>query len=377
MKIEAMGSASMQPASNNPSQVVDTESKEIQTQIANAQNKLQQISSNQNMSDEEKSRLRQEIQKQISDLNNRLRKHQLEVRQQQQQQAQNMQKTSSDTKQTETSEQTEESRRSTDTRQNDDAKRAQDTRRTQDDRRVKDTRKARETRQTQDTRRAQDTRKTQDSRRAQEARQAQDTRRAQEVRKTQDARRAQEARQTQNARKTEDISPVQDVRQTSDTRQTDTSANKPDTDERRTADIPASEMKAVVSADTAVKHAAAQGQVSSSISSKARVLEGEIRQDSRSDRNIKSKKTELETLEQKAATASSAQLSILSDASGEVRRVNVKDNVNSISSNNNQTKVAQKSAQVATGSAPDNTINKGKVGAYSKGRMFSSVNFSF
>ena len=345
MKIGAMGSMAAQPANNNSSQVVDTESKQIQAQITNAQNKLQQITSNQNMSDEEKSRLRQEIQKQISELNNQLRKHQLEMRQQQQQAA--------DTR-----------RSSQDTRQTEDVSKDQDAGRIEDSRR------------NQEALRKQDNRKAQDNRRAQEARRADDAR-------AQDLRRQDDARQMQDARRTEDIRQSQDTGRTQDNRQTNSSIDKSasDNDERRTTDIPAVEMKAVISADNAVKHASRQGQVSSSISSKARVLEGEIRQDSRSERNTKSKQAELETLERKAAATSSAQMSILSDASGEVRRVNVRDNVdnniNRTRTNNNQAQAAQNPAKTAARLTPDYANNKGKVDAYSKGRMFSSVNFSF
>lgn len=343
MKIGGIGNNAVQPANNNPSQAVDTKSKEIQTQITNAQNKLQQISSNQNLSDEEKNRMRQEIQKQISELNNRLRKHQLEMRQQQQQKVRNTQNTS-ETRQTEEPEKTNDANQPKDTRQADDTKRTDDTRRMQNDRI------------------------------------AQDAKRAQDTQKAQDAKKAQAARQLQDTRQLEDIAPPEDSRQTKDTQKVDVFTDKSNTDESRSNNIPAAEMKAVVSANTAVKHASAQGQVSTSISSKAHVLEGEIRQDALNDRNIKSKNTELETLEQKAATASSAQLSILSDASGEVRRVKVKDNVSNMSANinqTNQTKPTHKPAQVATGVPPEKTMENGKINAYSKGKMFSSVNFSF
>ena len=51
-------------------QATDSVSKNIQNQIANAQKQLQELSSNKDMSLEEKMKKRQEIQQQITDLNN-------------------------------------------------------------------------------------------------------------------------------------------------------------------------------------------------------------------------------------------------------------------------------------------------------------------
>lgn len=66
-------------------QGTDSFTKNIQSQIANAQKQLQEISSNKELSIEEKMKKRQEIQQQISDLNNQLRQHQIEQRKEQQQ----------------------------------------------------------------------------------------------------------------------------------------------------------------------------------------------------------------------------------------------------------------------------------------------------
>ena len=62
----------------------DSVSKNIQNQIANAQKQLQELSANKEMSIEEKMKKRQEIQQQITDLNNQLRQHQIEQRKEQQ-----------------------------------------------------------------------------------------------------------------------------------------------------------------------------------------------------------------------------------------------------------------------------------------------------
>lgn len=64
----------------NMIQTNDSVRKNIQNQIANAQKDLQKLSENKDMSIEEKMKKRQEIQQQITDLNNQLRQHQMEQR---------------------------------------------------------------------------------------------------------------------------------------------------------------------------------------------------------------------------------------------------------------------------------------------------------
>ena len=61
-------------------QATDSYSRNIQNQIADAQKQLQELSSNKDMTLEEKMKKRQEIQQQISDLNMQLRQHQIEQR---------------------------------------------------------------------------------------------------------------------------------------------------------------------------------------------------------------------------------------------------------------------------------------------------------
>lgn len=68
---------------------VDSYSKDIQNQIARAQKELQEISANEDLSMEEKMKKKQDLQKQIMDLNNELRQHQMEQRRQQQQEKAN------------------------------------------------------------------------------------------------------------------------------------------------------------------------------------------------------------------------------------------------------------------------------------------------
>lgn len=66
------------------SQAVDSYTKNIQRQIANARERLQSLSENEEISLEEKMKRRQDIQKQITELNNQLRQHQIEQRKEQQ-----------------------------------------------------------------------------------------------------------------------------------------------------------------------------------------------------------------------------------------------------------------------------------------------------
>lgn len=68
---------------------MDAYSKEIQNQIARAQKELQEIAAREELSLEEKMKKKQDIQKQIMDLNNELRQHQIEQRRQQQQEKAN------------------------------------------------------------------------------------------------------------------------------------------------------------------------------------------------------------------------------------------------------------------------------------------------
>ena len=84
MKINGLNGASTQVGGINLMQSKDSVSKNIQNQIANAQKQLQELSSNKEMSVEEKMKKRQEIQQQITDLNNQLRQHQIEQRKEQQ-----------------------------------------------------------------------------------------------------------------------------------------------------------------------------------------------------------------------------------------------------------------------------------------------------
>lgn len=85
MKINGINGANAQMGQMGMNQATDSYSRNIQNQIANAQKQLQELSSDEKMTLEEKMKKRQEIQQQISDLNMQLRQHQMEQRKEKQQ----------------------------------------------------------------------------------------------------------------------------------------------------------------------------------------------------------------------------------------------------------------------------------------------------
>ncbi len=74
----------MQAGSSGMNTQTDPVSRNIQAQMANAQKALEELSSNEDMTLEEKMKKRQEIQQQITSLNQQLRQHQIEQRKAQQ-----------------------------------------------------------------------------------------------------------------------------------------------------------------------------------------------------------------------------------------------------------------------------------------------------
>lgn len=85
MKIGGMDGTTAQTGQMKPPQATDSVSKGIMKQIADARQRLQELSSNTEMEMEEKMKKRQEIQQQINDLNNQLRQHEMEMRRERQQ----------------------------------------------------------------------------------------------------------------------------------------------------------------------------------------------------------------------------------------------------------------------------------------------------
>ena len=84
MKINGLNGTNAQFGGMNM-KATDSFSKNLQNQIANAQKQLQELSVNKEMSMEEKQKKRQEIQQEITDLNNELRQHKIEQRMKKQQ----------------------------------------------------------------------------------------------------------------------------------------------------------------------------------------------------------------------------------------------------------------------------------------------------
>ena len=84
MRINGFSGTNTQTGTMGMTQGNDSVSKNIQNQIANAQQKLQDLSSNEEMSLEDKMKKRQEIQQEINNLNQQLRQHQIEQRSKQQ-----------------------------------------------------------------------------------------------------------------------------------------------------------------------------------------------------------------------------------------------------------------------------------------------------
>ena len=80
MRINGFSGTNTQTGTMGMTQGNDSVSKNIQNQIANAQQKLQDLSSNEEMSLEDKMKKRQEIQQEINNLNQQLRQHQIEQR---------------------------------------------------------------------------------------------------------------------------------------------------------------------------------------------------------------------------------------------------------------------------------------------------------
>ena len=85
MRVVGFNGANTQSGAMTMTQSTDSVSKNIQNQIANAQKQLQNLASNDEMTIEKKMKKRQEIQKQIVDLNNQLRQHQIQQRKEKQQ----------------------------------------------------------------------------------------------------------------------------------------------------------------------------------------------------------------------------------------------------------------------------------------------------
>ena len=84
MRINGFNGTNMQAGTMGLPQANDAVSKSIQNQIANAQQRLRDLSSDEELSLEDKMKKRQEIQQEIASLNQQLRQHQIEQQKEQQ-----------------------------------------------------------------------------------------------------------------------------------------------------------------------------------------------------------------------------------------------------------------------------------------------------
>lgn len=84
MKVSGAKESGISAGTWNITQGEDAVSKSIRKQIANAQKALQELSGNKELTAEEKMKKRQELQQQITDLNQQLRQHQMEQRREKQ-----------------------------------------------------------------------------------------------------------------------------------------------------------------------------------------------------------------------------------------------------------------------------------------------------
>lgn len=80
MTINGINGVKPQAGQMGMNQATDSYGRNLQKQIADAQKELRELSSNEDLSLEEKMKKRQEIQQHISDLNMQLRQHQMELR---------------------------------------------------------------------------------------------------------------------------------------------------------------------------------------------------------------------------------------------------------------------------------------------------------
>lgn len=100
MRIDGINGSNTQAGTMGMAQANDPVSKNIQNQIAKAQQKLRDLSSDEELSSEEKRKKRQEIQQEITNLNQQLRQHQMEQRKEQQRKASSVDDSMAGTKNT-------------------------------------------------------------------------------------------------------------------------------------------------------------------------------------------------------------------------------------------------------------------------------------
>lgn len=135
--------------------------------------------------------------------------------------------------------------------------------------------------------------------------------------------------------------------------------NMSGTSKQGSQNISSATMSAMISADASLKQAGAQGSMAVQIKGKANVLESEIKMDKGRGASTEKKEAELEDLQEKAATATKAQMSELSDAN-KVMEDAVKESADSRGGENSSTvkKTADKIADKKDNKTDDKTNNE-------------------
>lgn len=136
--------------------------------------------------------------------------------------------------------------------------------------------------------------------------------------------------------------------------------------------IPARHMKAMVSADAAIDRAELTESISDELESRVQVLQGEIKQAEANGGYVEAKKSEIEVLENKVAKISGAKMNIISSAISEMKQA-VKD-AGKKDQKQGTNETAKKQADLPS---KDFAARKQQVSTYTKGKMFSNVEFRF
>ncbi len=131
-------------------------------------------------------------------------------------------------------------------------------------------------------------------------------------------------------------------------------------------------MKAMISADSAIRRAAAHGNMAQSFEGRVRVLEGEIAQDTERGRDVSQKEQELKKLTRKATGLHGAKFGYLTDAAREMKHAARKEYQPDGSG-----KPQEKDGSVRPMRFPAPSVPPKKTDIYVKGTMFSNVEFHF
>lgn len=136
--------------------------------------------------------------------------------------------------------------------------------------------------------------------------------------------------------------------------------------------ISARHMKAMVSADAAIDKAELTDSISNELESRVQILQGEIKQAEANGGYVEAKKSEIEALENKVSKISGAKMNIISSAINEMKQAVKEAGKKDQKQGANET--ANKQQELPS---KDFAARKQQVGMYTKGKMFSNVEFRF